>query len=236
MEKREFSVEEAARILHIPEKKVVKDAEAGRLTGIKIQGKWCFSKADLVLWFEANMASGDSDEHLDDMENFAESVPQDENEEPTVSELLERGGIIIPFGAKTKESVLRDITQFGADQGKIWDPAGMADALRKREEMMPTAMDNGVALLHPRRPMTNIIDESFLILGVALRGVPFGGGFGNLTDIFFLIGAKDDKTHLRTLARLGKILSQSDFLPALRELETTQEIMDLVKSAEQRIN
>ncbi len=33
----------------------------------------------------------------------------------------------------------------------------MAEAVRSREQMQPTALENGVALLHPRRPMAKIL-------------------------------------------------------------------------------
>ena len=172
------------------------------------------------------------------MEEFAQDVEQTPtgNEEIVISQLLERGTILIPFTAKTKESVIRDLTKTGADLGLIWDPDRMADALRKREEMISTAMENGVALLHPRRPMPDNIADSFLLMGISLRGIPFGGGFNNLTDIFFLIGALDDKTHLQTLAGIGKILSSPDFLPTLRELETPSEILDLIQSTEKKLS
>ena len=229
MEKREFSAADAARILHIPEKKVVKLAENGELAGHKVQGKWLFSKADMVLWFEKNLTDAKAEDHLDHIEELAENVPQETDEEPSIAELLERGGVMIPFPAKTRDSVIRELAKFGADRGLIWDPDTMIEALRRREEMMSTAMDNGAA----RRPMPNNIGDSFVIMGVSLRGVPFGGGFNNLTDIFFLIGAIDDKTHLRTLAGIGKLLKHPDFLPRLRELETAGEILSLVREIEE---
>lgn len=232
MEKREFTAADAARLLHIPEKKVLKLADSGELAGHKVQGKWLFSKADMVLWFEKNLTDAKADDHLEDIEQFAENVPRETDEEPTIAELLLRGGVLIPFPAKTRDSVIRELARYSAERGLVWDPDTLADALRKREEMMPTAMDNGAALLHPRRPMPNNIGDSFVVLGVSLRGVPFGGGFNNLTDVFFLIGAVDDKTHLRTLAGLGRILKHPDFLPRLRELETAEEILALVREIE----
>ena len=50
--------------------------------------------------------------------------------------------------------------------------------------MHSTALDNGVALLHPRRPMPAILAEAVLALGITPGGIPFGSG-GSLTDIFF---------------------------------------------------
>ena len=108
--------------------------------------------------------------------------------------------------------------------------AGLADALRQREEMHSTAMDIGVAILHPRRPMPDNTGEPFVLLGVSPRGIPFGGGFGNLTDIFFLVCAIDDKTHLRLLAEIARLLKRPGFLDQLRECETVADIVELIRS------
>ena len=76
----------------------------------------------------------------------------------------------------------------------------MADAVRAREQLQSTAMDNGVALLHPRRPLANILAEPVLAVGISPQGIPFGGS-SRLTDVFLLICSCDDRGHLRTLAR-----------------------------------
>ena len=96
----------------------------------------------------------------------------------------------------------------------------MASAVRAREEMHPTALDNGVALLHPRRPMSSILAEPLLALGMTPGGIPFGGPGGALTDIFFLICSTDDQGHLQTLARLSRLITSADFLPAIRAAES----------------
>lgn len=233
MEKRTYVAADVARLLNQTEKQVNRLAEHGELEGRKIQGKWYFSKADLVLWFEKNLGESDNADCLDSMEEFAEKhVPQEEGEDVTVGGLLTRESIMLPFPAKTKDSVIRELTAKGVELGKIWDPDRMIEALRRREEMMTTAMECGVALLHPRRPMPDNISDSFIILGVALRGLPFGGGYNNLTDIFFLVCALDDKTHLRLLAELGRLLSRPGFLDTLRELDSAQEILDWIRKNE----
>ena len=56
-----------------------------------------------------------------------------------------------------------------ARTGWLWDVAKMAEAVRAREDLLPTALENGVALLHPRRPLANIIDRPFLALGRTSR-------------------------------------------------------------------
>lgn len=231
MEKRTYSAEQVAKFTHLPEKKVIKLAESGELDGQKTQGQWCFSKADLLVWFEKSLTGDDIDQRLSSMEDFAENhVPQEDPEELPLAKLLDAENILFPFAAKTKDSVIRTLAQKGAEMGKIWDPDRLADALRQREEMLSTAMDNGVAILHPRRPMPDNTGEPFVLLGVALRGIPFGNNSGKLTDVFFLVCATDDKTHLRLLAEIARLLRRPGFLDQLREAETIAEIVDLIRS------
>ena len=101
--------------------------------------------------------------------------------------------------------------------------------------MAPTAMDNGVALLHPRRPMSDLLADPFIAFGRTPRGVPFTNAKGVLTDIFFLICSTNDTQHLRTLARLSRILNATDFLDTLRELDDPRAIQKLFRIAEEEL-
>jgi PTS system nitrogen regulatory IIA component len=56
-------------------------------------------------------------------------------------------------------------------------------------------------------------------LGRTYQGVPFGGEGGGLTDVFFLICSTDDRIHLRTLARLSRLLTDAEFLDGIRHAE-----------------
>jgi mannitol/fructose-specific phosphotransferase system IIA component (Ntr-type) len=106
--------------------------------------------------------------------------------------------------------------------------------VRAREEMHSTALDNGVALLHPRRPMPAILAEAVLALGISPGGIPFGTG-GQLTDIFFLICSTSDHEHLRILARLSRVINDQDFLAAMRASENPAALHRLVQEREATI-
>ena len=128
---------------------------------------------------------------------------------------LPLAAIAVPLAAKTRGSVITKMCQLAAATGWLWDPAKMSEAVRQREDFFPTALDNGAALLHPRRPLAAILDRPFLAFGRTPTGIPFGGGHGSLTDVFFLILSTDDRGHLRVLARLSRLLASADFLAEL---------------------
>jgi len=123
-----------------------------------------------------------------------------------------------------------------ANTGHLWDSAEMAEAVQARENLHPTALDNGVALLHPRRPLGQILAQPFLALGRTTGGIPFGSERGQLTDVFFLICSADDSQHLRTLARLSRLISSEGFLDALRTAESSTEALSVVRKFEREID
>ena len=139
----------------------------------------------------------------------------------SLADLLAPDAVAVPLQARTRGSVIEKMTELAMMTGLLWDAEKMADSIRERENLHPTALDNGVALLHPRRPQMSILAEPVLAFGRTFQGVPFGGARGGLTDVFFLICSTDDRGHLRVLARLSRLLNDPQFLPTLRELDDT---------------
>jgi PTS system nitrogen regulatory IIA component len=119
-----------------------------------------------------------------------------------------------------------------AATGWLWDPDKMVEAVRARERLHTTALDIGVALLHPRRPQPNILAQPFLAFGRTHQGIAFGHGHGRLTDLFFLILSTDDSGHLRTLARLSRLLGNATLLDAIRFAPTAADVHQALTALE----
>ncbi len=150
------------------------------------------------------------------MEGVLDRASPADEEVPRIAELLPVEAIAVPLQARTRNSVISEIVDVAARTGWLWDPAKVIEAVRAREEMHPTALETGVALLHPRRPMAGILGQAFLALGRTATGIPFGGSRGTLTDLFFLVLSVEDRGHLRVLARLSRLINDADFLVELR--------------------
>ena len=153
---------------------------------------------------------------------------------PTLANWLAAETIAIPLAARTKGAVIDAMVSLAAATGLLWDTDKMADAIRAREELQTTALESGVALLHPRRPQSSILAEPVLALGITPGGIPFGGG-RTLTDIFFLICSTDDRSHLQALARLSRLLGSSELLDTLRAADSPHSAYELICDAEEEI-
>jgi len=227
MASRDFDVDSLAAYLHLSPQQVARMADRGKLPGRKISGHWRFAEAEIHHWLEDRIGLSDEGELVQ-----VESVLDRQRGEPvevvSIAKMLPVDAIAVPLQARTRGSVIGEMAQLAAQTGLLWDPERMAEAVRERESLHPTALDIGVALLHPRRPMPNILAEPFLALGRTYQGVPFGGARGALTDLFFLILSTDDRGHLRTLARLSRLLGDSTTLDGLRCCEDPASTRDWI--------
>ena len=232
----DFDLDSLARFLHVAPAQVQKLAERGNVPGRKISGQWRFSKGEIHHWLEDRIGLGDDADLAKVQSLLDEAASGRETESVTISELLHSEAIAIPLAARTRNSVIKSMVELAASTGHLWDPAEMAEAVQARESLHPTALDNGVALLHPRRPLGHLLGEPLLALGRTSGGIPFGSEHGTLTDIFFLICSIDDSQHLRTLARLSRLIAANGFLDAIRAANSRADALAAVRSYEQKLD
>lgn len=232
----DFDLDSLAHYLHLATPQVMKLADRGTVPGRKVAGEWRFARAEIHHWLERRMGALD-DIELEQLEGaLRRSRPVASDPRVSIAEMLPLEAIEIPLASKTRSSVITDMVNVAARTGLLWDANKMAEAVRQREDMYPTALDNGVALLHPRRPLPSILAEPFLALGRTDRGIPFGGARGSLTSLFFLICSVDDQSHLRTLARLSRLIGDPALLADLRAATDAASAREIILEREQRLS
>lgn len=232
----DFDLAALAAFLHTTPEQIRKMAEREKIPGRRIAGNWKFSRAEIHQWFEERIGASDTKE-LAEVEKILEKQKRHaEVEVVCIAQLLSTDRIFVPFLAKTRNSAIDSICEFTSQTGVLWDAPKMAEAVRVREDLHPTALENGVALLHPRRPMPSIVPEPFLSLAITSSGIPFGGPRGCLTDVFFLIGSTSEAFHLRLLARLSRLLQTAALLTQLRSGGTPAELLATIEANEAQLD
>src|SRR5262245_47556836 len=227
----DFDIQRLAAYLHLDPAQVSRLADRGKLPGRKVAGQWRFAQGDIHHWLEDRIGLS-GDEELQDIEVFLRPAAGHLEPPRSISAQFPLAAIEVPLAAKTRNSVITSMTEVGARTGLLWDPKKMAAAVRAREDMHPTALENGVALMHPRRPMPSILGEAFLAFGRTDKAIPFGSRSGLLTDLFFLICSIDDRGHLQTLARLSRLIADPELLASLRGAQDALEVKAATEAAE----
>lgn len=232
MASQDLDVDALAAYLHLTPQKVKRLADRGKLPGRRVGGDWKFSEAEIHSWLEDRIGASDLEE-LSQVQQVVDRWSKSDSESTAIGDLLSLDAIEIPLAARTRGSVIRRMCTLAERTGLLWDSAKMAEAVMSREELHPTALDNGVALLHPRRPQLSILGGPLLALGVSNQPLPFGNQSGHLTDVFFLIGSTDDRVHLQVLAKLSRLLSGTTFLDELRQCTNAKDAKALLDRHEE---
>ena len=212
---------------------ISKLADRDKIPARRIGGQWRFSRAEIHHWLEERIGLSNANE-LAKMETNLERTDTSDLGEVSIATLLPLETIAVPLAARTRSRVISSMSELAATTGMLWDPGKMAEAVTAREAMHPTALDIGVALLHPRRPQSSILGEAVMALGITGQGIPFGGA-GGLTDVFFLIAATDDHEHLRLLARISRIISDPEWLAELRAASDSQAAHELIAARDSEL-
>jgi PTS system nitrogen regulatory IIA component len=223
-----MDLEQLASYLQRDVREVGKLASRGHLPGHKVSGQWRFAKAEINQWIETQMPA-----YTEQQLTALESSGRGQDQEPLISNLLSEASVAVPLRAATRVSVLKELVSLAEQSWQVYDADAILDAVKQREEMASTTLPGGVAIPHPRRPLPNALGESLLAYGRTLSGIPFGAPHGGLTDVFFLVCCRDDRTHLRVLARLTRLLMRPGFLDELRSAESAAETWEKIVAAEQ---
>ena len=227
-----YTIEELTRQLGRERRVVEKQVSRGNIPGRRVGGEWRFNKTEITNWLEREIPQL-AETELAVLERSQHS-PEAGTSSPITS-LLHPDLVEVPLDAGTKPSVLKNLVEVASRTWQVFDKSAVLEAVRKREQVSSTAFEGGVAIPHPENRMPEAIGESLIVFGKTLSGIPFGGPRREESDLFFLVLARDSNTHLKVLARLGRLFQIPDFLQALREAEDSVTAYDIIVAADAKL-
>jgi PTS system nitrogen regulatory IIA component len=194
-----------------------------------ISGQWRFNRAQMLDWLQRELHTLER-EQIHDLER----AMSDGRSEAIVGELLPVEAIDMNLPARSRASVLRELVTLAQRTGLVYDPEGILEAVREREELGATALPGGVAIPHPRRPLPYSTAEPLLCLARVPAGIAFGAPDGRMTDLFVLVISHEERQHLCELARLA-LMFTTDLLEKLRTVEDAQTALKLMLQREAEV-
>ncbi|UCD50855.1 MAG: PTS sugar transporter subunit IIA [Phycisphaerales bacterium] len=231
---RSLTTKELARMLGADARRLERMAERGEIPCQKVGGQLRFNRAEITEWLQQNMARMERD-HLDEMDAGITAQRQVREDEPIVTPLLRVEAVSPQLGSRSKASTLRELVTLASNTGLVYDDRALLEAVQAREELCSTALEGGIAIPHPRRPLPYDLADSVLVVARTSRGTVFGALDGKLTDLFFLMAAQDDHHHLHILARLCRMLHDDNWVAQLRTAETAEAMIESIKEREREL-
>ncbi len=229
---RTLNPSEVARYLHLSRADLDRLVKNQDIPFEKRGERLVFRKADVDAWASQRILGLESRPLAEYHEKSSEATREILERELMLPELLEPRHIDSALPAKTKASVLREMVALAEKTGRVCDPQALLAGLEAREELCPTGLPGGIAVLHTRQPEAYLFESSFIALGRTVQPIPFGAPDGNPTDLFFLLAVSDDRLHLHLLARLCLMAQKTALLEELRHAADADQMHHCLLAAE----
>lgn len=227
-----FSLDELARHLGRDRREIEKLASRGRIPARKVGGSWQFHAMEITRWLEQEMREYSSVELRGIERN---QISAEVCETLPVSSILHPETVQVPIESRTKRAVLESLVEVAGRTWMIHSPSEVLKAVQQREELFATAYPEGIAIPHPRNPLPDACEESVMAFGRTASPIAFGAPHGALTDLFFLVLCRDSRSHLRILARLGRMFQLPGFISDLRDAPDSETAYAIITSADEQV-
>ena len=224
-----LTVKQLAAYLSVNERTVLKLVAEGTLPGVKVGNQWRFRKAMIDTWLDDQMI-GVTPRYIE--QPSANDLP------PKMLELascFQKEHIIAELTAKSKTGIIEELAFRANGLMLVRDKTWFMGALIERENVMPSAIGNGIAFLHTLHRSPEQVIRPFMVLGRSTPGVDFDSLDGEPTHLFFVLGLKYAQLHLPWLQKLSQILIDRGRVKALLMAPDADAIYNVLSEAERTL-
>ena len=221
-----LNVREASKLLQVSEKKVYDWIKRGILRADRVNDQYRLHRSDLL--------EQTSSREIDIPAQIFEAPTTAGVVMPRMAEALNAGGIFYGLQGDDKAAVLGAIVNSLALPPNT-DRESLAQLLLAREALGSTAIGEGIAIPHVRRPILLNTSSPAISLCFLEKPVDFGAFDGQPVFAIFLLISPTARMHLHLLSRLSFALHDSQLKAALVHRAARDEILAEFERVERAI-
>lgn len=143
-----------------------------------------------------------------------------------INDVIKKEYIIVPLKGENKNEVIEELvakyaTEIGLSES---EEAEIANAVKDREILGSTALENGIAIPHAK---LEGLKDSVVVIGILKNGIDFGGD--DLSKVFFLVLAPQDKPseHIQLLSCIAKLCISQSMVKFMINADSPEEVYEL---------
>ncbi|MBN2625371.1 MAG: PTS sugar transporter subunit IIA [Spirochaetales bacterium] len=195
-----LTLAETAEYLKVAEKTIQRMIAAHKIPCTRVGNQWRFIKSILDDWLLESMQ--DKEELKGDLSHLMETGEV----EVRLSRML--FDTVIPLKPGNRREILNQLAAPLIDNGFIKNPDGYLNKLEDRENMISTAIGEGIAIPHIRNPRENDQGEPHIVVGISPKGLDFQAIDSKPVHLFVLVHTNSETIHLRILSRLTGLMKK----------------------------
>jgi excisionase family DNA binding protein len=221
-----LTLRELAQMLRVNERTILRMLKSGQLQGAKIGGQWRFNSSQIDGLFFPGETPRESSEDipLNELTRSHLGIP--------ISRVMSDTRMVLSLTGHDAESVIEELTNPRMLNPVLLDVSDLRSKCVAREELLSTGVGRGVALPHPRDPVTTLRAPAVIVFGRSAEGIEFKAADGKPVHLFFLMCSQSIELHLHLMGRMARLLRQNDFIAQCMNCATPQDVMRLVMESE----
>lgn len=221
-----LTTQDLADYMKLNEKTILKMAQKGELPGVKVGSQWRFHLEAIDRYLQRDITHTPEDELDSIISTTDQLIP--------LSRLFDEALIQLDLKAGSKEEALQAMVDIAAGSKILENPKELFRQLEERENMLSTAVGNGIAIPHPRNPDPTFFKKPNILMARSKEGVDFSAPDGKKVHLFFMTCSPNMVVHLRLLAKISKLLHVEGVIDKFMKTSTNAEIIRMLLELERK--
>ncbi len=221
-----LNIEDIAKSLGLTTNAVDRWIRQGRIPVFRSGNQWSFDATVLKKWAEAR--------NLMFRLPGEETAIEDDEELTDLLTAMKRGGVHHDITGDTVETLLRSavdcVPDLSADTRQE-----LYETLLEREQLTSTGIGKGVAIPHPRTPLSTAFDHSMIVTCFARQPVDYQAVDDRPVSVLFVLLSNGIKAHLHLLSRLAFCVRDNDFARFLQTSPDAPSLYDRIQTFERHL-
>lgn len=220
----DLKLKDVTELLNVSEVTIRRWISDGKIPYYKLHNQYRFSRSEIENWvLSCKQGSGFDlfdEEHIETLGT----------QQYGLFRAVHKGGVYRNVPGSTKEQVIQNAVELIAKDLNL-DAEVITELLLDRENLMPTALSNGIGVPHTR---DFLLQEAYDVIAVVFPKEPieYGALDGKPVHTLFFLFACDDKRHLHLLAKLAHLSSKPENLQFLQSNPEKAVLLEFIKKWE----
>lgn len=235
----DLKIKDVADLLNVSESTIRRWIADGKIPNYRINQHYFFSRSEIENWVISHGLI-----KTNGISPFTKTEKPATDEEPqgakggtkqfSLLRALHKGDVLHNVPGDTKEEVIRNTMKLVAKKLHV-DADVMTDLLLDREQMMPTALNNGVGVPHTRDSLLNAHHDAVVVV-FPKEHLNYGALDNLPVHTLFFLFACEDKRHLHLLAKIAHLSHQGHILEMFKSKPSKDKLLTFVKNWEGSIS
>ncbi len=237
----DLKIKDVAELLNVSETTVRRWIADGKIPNYRMNQHYYFSRTEIENWVISHKL--DKTHGVSPFMHHKETdvvslpvlrrTPTGGSKQFSLFRAIHKGDVLHHLKGETKEEVIRSTMRKMAKTLHV-DAEVMTDLLLDREHLMPTALNNGIAVPHTRDSLLNTHHDVVIVVFLD-DPLEYGALDGKPVHTLFFLFACEDKRHLHLLAKIAHLSNQLHALELFQNKPAKEKLLTFIKEWEGQI-